>query len=944
MKGKRNVMSVTAKEREETLTVLTCVRATGVFLPPFVILKGETMKQELRDNLPPGSVVFMSDSCYITVELFRKFLGHFVTHKRQGKKTNLLVLDGHSTHVSDPDILQFAVDNNIIMISIPPHTLHYIQPLVRSFFRSLKIALLWCWIKQNPARSITKLQSGMLLSQAWGKACSVENGVSEFRACGFVSFNPGAIPESAFSPSECFQITEIETPAERPHCSFHPTNAEPVPGTSGLSDCGVSRQTKRRLSCSSSDSSPEDSFREDLHSKKDINSLLQQLCPTPRILQKKSSSRGAGQRQYRDFIAELHTTRTGGILAWRAVFYYSDLSNDKGNTYITAASRVSLHGAALRTGFQYCHRGVDILSLPVLSSDLSPTELDWMAASATRAPESSGGQLQLLRDDRPYYSTTRLHDSTSGLIASSTHTRSGLKYAGAGSIGVQDGVGGGGPGSRRVRFELPPAGGSTGAAARQPPAAPQVAGVDSWLRSRCADGGGASVRATTTSTGGATVSAAAVRPHHDTSRYRKGTLPPTEHAAAAPGPLEAAQAVIRAARDGDEEGLTALLRKTTGQPQVDLNCVDSSGRLPSDASGRKFTDNKSNLHVRIRSYKTAANKQLKSLCASVTLRIGRTAVVLMRDDKSPACCGVVVTLLAFHLAEPWFNSRRGRVRESGRTMPLASGFSRGISRFPRHFTPHSPRCTLIGSQDIDVKRHPNLFTRSVTHLINYAVNLWRLSWFASSSKKSNLDFRYSSKETTVRYSRSGGLCNRAERKRIVSPTTWSSANGNNRWGRYLRLEREHSCCAMYVSCPGVGRSATRVCVRVCVCGRQESVDGRGRVVDDQGAGWGRHPRSLPTELTRTSDKERKLTDMCTINSYVGGAVAAKAVSLLASHQRKPYSIPGRATPGFLHVVIVPDDATGRRVFSGISRFLRPFIPVLLHTPLSYPHRLSRSRC
>ncbi|KAJ8876324.1 hypothetical protein PR048_020769 [Dryococelus australis] len=232
------------------------------------------MKQEFRDNLPPDSVVFRSDSGYITIELFRKFLEHFVMHKLQRKKTNLLVLDGHSTNVSDPDILQFAVDIIIIMLNIPPNTSTYIHPLDRSFFRSLKIQ--YCgacnsWIKQNPTRSITKLQFGMLLSQAWGKARSIQN------ACGFVPFNPRTIPESAFSPSECFQMTETETPAERSHCSFQPTNAEPVPGTSRLSDCGVSKQTKRRLSCSSSDSSPDDLFSEDLHSKKGIDSLLQQL-------------------------------------------------------------------------------------------------------------------------------------------------------------------------------------------------------------------------------------------------------------------------------------------------------------------------------------------------------------------------------------------------------------------------------------------------------------------------------------------------------------------------------------------------------------------------------------------------------------------------------------------------------------------------------------------
>ncbi|KAJ8871289.1 hypothetical protein PR048_027597 [Dryococelus australis] len=57
------------------------------------------------------------------------------------------------------------------------------------------------------------------------------------------------------------------------------------------------------------------------------------------------------------------------------------------------------------------------------------------------------------------------------------------------------------------------------------------------------------------------------------------------------------------------------------------------------------------------------------------------------------------------------------------------------------------------------------------------------------------------------------------------------------------------------------------------------------------------------------------------------------VRLLASHQGEPGSIPGRVTPGFSQVVIVPDDGAGSRVFPGISRFPSPCIPVLLHSRL-----------
>ncbi|KAJ8890804.1 hypothetical protein PR048_010313 [Dryococelus australis] len=69
----------------------------------------------------------------------------------------------------------------------------------------------------------------------------------------------------------------------------------------------------------------------------------------------------------------------------------------------------------------------------------------------------------------------------------------------------------------------------------------------------------------------------------------------------------------------------------------------------------------------------------------------------------------------------------------------------------------------------------------------------------------------------------------------------------------------------------------------------------------------------------------------------------RAVSLLASHQGEQDSTPGRVT-GFSHVGIVLDDAVGRRVFSVICRFPRPFIPALLHTHLKHPHRLSRPHC
>ncbi|KAJ8893489.1 hypothetical protein PR048_006087, partial [Dryococelus australis] len=63
------------------------------------------------------------------------------------------------------------------------------------------------------------------------------------------------------------------------------------------------------------------------------------------------------------------------------------------------------------------------------------------------------------------------------------------------------------------------------------------------------------------------------------------------------------------------------------------------------------------------------------------------------------------------------------------------------------------------------------------------------------------------------------------------------------------------------------------------------------------------------------------------------------------HSSVPGSIPGRATPEFSHLGIVPDNAFGRRVSWGISRFHSPYIPALLRFNISFdPHRLSIPYC
>ncbi|KAI4462668.1 hypothetical protein MML48_4g00001117 [Holotrichia oblita] len=200
-KGSKAVSTVTSTEKGETLTVIACCIAEGGFMPPTTIMKGKYKKAEFQDGMPPGAILFISQkSAYINSELFMNWLKEYFLPRKPDRKV-LLVLGGHSTHCNSVEMLEFADSHDIILVTMPSHTSHYLQPLDRAVFKSLKSHFYescQIWLKRNPGRRITRLQFSELLSEAWGKSATPQNAISAFRATGIYPLNPSAIPDCAF--------------------------------------------------------------------------------------------------------------------------------------------------------------------------------------------------------------------------------------------------------------------------------------------------------------------------------------------------------------------------------------------------------------------------------------------------------------------------------------------------------------------------------------------------------------------------------------------------------------------------------------------------------------------------------------------------------------------------------------------------------------------------
>ncbi|KAK9720765.1 hypothetical protein QE152_g21910 [Popillia japonica] len=69
--GSKVVSALTAAEKEESITVISCCNPEGPFLPPACIFKGKTKKPEFEKGIPPGSVIYMNQkSAYINKQIF----------------------------------------------------------------------------------------------------------------------------------------------------------------------------------------------------------------------------------------------------------------------------------------------------------------------------------------------------------------------------------------------------------------------------------------------------------------------------------------------------------------------------------------------------------------------------------------------------------------------------------------------------------------------------------------------------------------------------------------------------------------------------------------------------------------------------------------------------------------------------------------------------------
>jgi hypothetical protein len=222
--------------RQEWVTVIECISASGASIPPYVIFKGEHLVSTWVPNPPPPGWTFTTNTSGWTNNFHGvHWIHHFDKHMKSLLNSPddycLLLCDGHDSHVSAA-VATYCLRNHIVLTLLPPHSSHLLQPLDVGIFSPLKVALVQRQTRlfRSAVRRIEKAEWAEHYMEARDVAITEKNILSAWRGAGLFPENLfhmlHQLPDCSvdISTPTAPAVSDISTP-------FFLTSSPPEPST-----------------------------------------------------------------------------------------------------------------------------------------------------------------------------------------------------------------------------------------------------------------------------------------------------------------------------------------------------------------------------------------------------------------------------------------------------------------------------------------------------------------------------------------------------------------------------------------------------------------------------------------------------------------------------------------------------------------------------------------
>lgn len=196
-KGKRQVGIKASAERGQT--VCPCVLLSSRCLyAAYACFSRVRMQEEFQLGLPPGAWAEVHESASgWMVDLFYTWFKEFVKFSKSTKSAPVLsILDGHATHTKNLEVINTARQHGVIILCLPPHSSHKLQPLDVAFMNYEEQVKKW--LRCNQVSS--------LFGAAFIQAATMKTAINGFRKTGIWPPDQRVFSDSDFLPAETTDI------------------------------------------------------------------------------------------------------------------------------------------------------------------------------------------------------------------------------------------------------------------------------------------------------------------------------------------------------------------------------------------------------------------------------------------------------------------------------------------------------------------------------------------------------------------------------------------------------------------------------------------------------------------------------------------------------------------------------------------------------------------
>lgn len=196
----KKILGASQDGSREFISLLACICADGTAIPPALIYQGtsgdlqDTWLEDF-DHSSDQAYFATSEKGWTNEDLGIKWLEIFDRHtnEKAGNSRRLLLVDGHSSHVN-LRFIDYCDSNGILLVVLPPHSTHRLQPLDVGIFSPLAHAYsqeIDQLIQSSCGFSrLTKRSFWRLFAAAWERSVTFSNIKSAFAGPGIFPLEP----------------------------------------------------------------------------------------------------------------------------------------------------------------------------------------------------------------------------------------------------------------------------------------------------------------------------------------------------------------------------------------------------------------------------------------------------------------------------------------------------------------------------------------------------------------------------------------------------------------------------------------------------------------------------------------------------------------------------------------------------------------------------------